>query len=222
MVLAAFVAESPAHRRKLQGFCDYAAKAGWIVETVVNIGALGQSITSPDELDIYDGFVIDIPAEAGPADALAEADLDPALLRDAEGVSVEVSAECEKIVRGNRDWFGLKIQLHWIESGTGREGWENIPNVSGTFPPRLVRNDAWFKGARPDKATLQLGLQGASGRVVFDLSTLRGGRGLGLFRPLNQDKRVAYPERVSRDVRRRGFMLPGRDPTEDDFATLAE
>ncbi len=59
MVLAAFVAESPAHRRKLQGFCDYAAKAGWIVETVVNIGALGQSITSPDELDIYDGFVID-------------------------------------------------------------------------------------------------------------------------------------------------------------------
>ena len=59
MVLAAFVAESPAHRHKLQGFCDYAAKAGWNVETVVNIGALGQSITSPDELDIYDGFVID-------------------------------------------------------------------------------------------------------------------------------------------------------------------
>ena len=49
MVLAAFVAESPAHRRKLQGFCDYAAKAGWIVETVVDIGALGQSIMSPDE-----------------------------------------------------------------------------------------------------------------------------------------------------------------------------
>ena len=59
MVLAAFVAESPAHRRKLQGFCDYAAKAGWIVETVVDIGALGQSIMSPDELDVYDGFVID-------------------------------------------------------------------------------------------------------------------------------------------------------------------
>ena len=59
MVLAASVAESPAHRHKLQGFCDYAAKAGWNVETVVNIGALGQSITSPDELDIYDGFVID-------------------------------------------------------------------------------------------------------------------------------------------------------------------
>ena len=39
---------------------------------------------------------------------------------------------------------------------------------------------------------------------------------------VNQDKRVAYPERVLRDVRRRGFMLPGRDPTEDDLATLAE
>ena len=59
MVLAAFVPESPAHRRKLQGFCDYAAKAGWSVETVVNIGALGQSIMSRDELDVYDGFVID-------------------------------------------------------------------------------------------------------------------------------------------------------------------
>ncbi|MBR3086730.1 MAG: hypothetical protein IKH04_10055 [Kiritimatiellae bacterium] len=59
MVLAAFVAESPAHRRKLQGLCDYAAKAGWTVETVVDIGALGQSLTSQDELDIYDGFVID-------------------------------------------------------------------------------------------------------------------------------------------------------------------
>ena len=59
IVLAAFVPESPAHRCKLQGFCDYAAKAGWNVETVFNIGALGQSITSLDELDIYDGFVID-------------------------------------------------------------------------------------------------------------------------------------------------------------------
>ena len=167
-------------------------------------------------------LVIDISAGAGSADALAEADLDPALLLGAEGFSVEVSAEGEKIVRGNRDYYGLKIQLHWIESATGREGWENIPNLSGTFQPRLLRNDAWFKGARPDRATLQLGLQGSTGRVVFDLSTLRGGRGLGLFRPLNQDKRVAYPERVSRDARRRGFMLPGRDPTEDDFATLAE
>ena len=59
IVLAAFLPESPAHRCKLQGFCDYAAKAGWNVETVFNIGALGQSITSLDELDIYDGFVID-------------------------------------------------------------------------------------------------------------------------------------------------------------------
>ncbi len=59
IVLAAFVPESPAHRCKLQGFCNYAAKAGWNVETVFNIGALGQSITSLDELDIYDGFVID-------------------------------------------------------------------------------------------------------------------------------------------------------------------
>ena len=167
-------------------------------------------------------LVIDIPAGAGPADALAEADLAPALLLGAEGFSVEVSVEGEKIVRGNRDYYGLKIQLHWTESATGREGWENIPNVSGTFQPRLLRNDAWFKGARSDRATLQLGLQGSTGRVVFDLSTLRGGRGLGLFRPLNQDKRVAYPERVLRDARRRGFMLPGRDPTEDDFATLAE
>jgi hypothetical protein len=193
-----------------------------------------------------DRLIIDIPAEAYPADAVAEADLPAALFDGAEGFSMAIDAEGKALAKPTKGYLGLKFQFHLKENATGREAWPNTRNRIGDFPLGELRNDTTFGGGHPDSITLMLGLQGTSGHVEFDLSTLRGAPSLGLFQRINQDWIVRYPDtgmagtpqsnllQGSSDLagstqlggRRgeplRGVMLPGRNPTEDDFATLAE
>ncbi len=167
-----------------------------------------------------DRLVVDIPTNAYPADAVATAKLPPDLFAGAEGFSMTVEAEGTALAKPTQGWLGLKFQVHWEESGTGREGWPNARNAIGDLPPTVLRNDASYKGAHPDAVTLEIGLQGTSGRAVFDLSTLRGGPSPGLFRRINQDWIVRYPDEAQRRKPLRGCMLPTRDTTEDDIETL--
>ena len=169
-----------------------------------------------------DRLVVDIPADDYPADAVATASLPAALFEGAKGFAMSVSAEGEGLARPTKTWLGLKFQMHWKEKASGREAWPNCRNIVGDFPATVLGNDAPFDDARPDAVDLQLGLQGTSGRVVFDLSTLRGAPTQGLFRRTNEDYVVRYPDAAARRQPRRGVMLPGRDPTEEDFAALAE
>ena len=81
-----------------------------------------------------------------------------------------------------------------------------------------VIDDAHFAGANPDTVTLMLGLQGTSGRVEFDLSTLHGAPTHGLWRRINRDYIVRYPENRAGPLR--GCMLPGRATMEDDIEAL--
>ena len=146
-----------------------------------------------------DRLVVDIPAGAYPADAMATARLPLPLLEGAEGFSMTVEAEGFDLAKPTKSWLGLKFQLHWKDAATGREDWPNVKNAVGGLPAGVLRNDISFGGARPGFAELELGLQGTSGRVVFDLSTLRGGPSPGLFRRINGDWRVRYPEPSSRE-----------------------
>lgn len=169
-----------------------------------------------------DRLVVDIPADAYPADAMVTAQVPAALLEGAEGFAMAVSAKGSALAKPTQSWLGLKFQLHWRDAETGGEAWPNCRNVVGDLPEATLRNEATFGGARPGFAELQLGLQGTSGRVEFDLSTLRAGPTPGVFRRINQDWTLRYPAAANGGARRRGVMLPGRDPTEEDFATLAE
>ena len=199
-----------------------------------------------------DRLVVDIPADAYPASAMATAEVPAALLEGAEGFAMTVEAAGSDLAKPTQAWLGLKFQMHWRD-GAGTEAWPNCRNVVGDLPATVLRNETSFGGARPVFADLQLGLQGTSGRVEFDLSTLRAAPTPGLFRRINEDWIVRYPAptapdtgRVTSDERqvtsdggpavseelvtrhsslvtpRRGVMLPQRDPTEEDFATLAE
>ena len=199
-----------------------------------------------------DRLVVDIPADAYPASAMATAEVPAALLEGAEGFAMTVEAAGSGLAKPTQSWLGLKFQLHWRD-GAGTEAWPNCRNVVGDLPATVLRNETSFGGAHPVFADLQLGLQGTSGRVEFDLSTLRAAPTPGLFRRINEDWIVRYPApsvpatgRVTSDERqvtsdggpavseelvtrhsslvtpRRGVMLPQRDPTEEDFATLAE
>jgi len=167
-----------------------------------------------------DRLVVDVPAEAHPADAVATAKVPASLLEGAEGFAMSVSAEGSGLAKPTKSWLGLKFQLHWKDASAGREEWPNVKNAIGDLPATVLLNEGSFGGARPGFAELQLGIQGASGRVEFDLSTLRYAPTKGLFRRINEDWIVRYP--ASRRDPRRGVMLPGRNPTEADFEALAQ
>ena len=207
----------------------------------------------PAKFATLDGnrLVIDIPAEAGPADACATAELPRSLLDGAGGFAMAVEASGERIAKPSRPYLGLKLQLHWEESATGRDGYPNCAPETGKFARKALLTEADFGGAHPDRATLMLGLQGTSGRVEFDLATLRAAPTPGLFRRVNQDWVVRYPGNGTtattgttatdqlnllqgssglagspqlggrRGAPHKGCMLPGRDTTEDDIETLA-
>ena len=229
-----------------------------------------------------DRLVVDIPTNAYPASAVATAKLPAELFEGSGGFLATVSAEGENLARPTKTWLGLKFQMHWKETASGREAWPNCRNRIGDFSATVLTNDASFGDARPDSIELELGLQGAAGRVVFDLSTLRGAPSQGFFRRINRGWIVRYPDdpapneglrsaqnegrgvaanegfrsakneesslppqaassfaaqphpslpaepasslhhAAARREPRRGVMLPGRDPTEEDFAALAE
>ena len=151
----------------------------------------------PAKFATLDGnrLIIDIPAEAGPADACATTELPLSLLNGAGGFAMQIEASGERIAKPTRPYLGLKFQLHWRESASGHEGYPNCAGETGDFPRKAILNEADFSGAHPDSATLMLGLQGTSGRVEFDLSTLRAAPTPGLFRRVNQDCVVRYPDK---------------------------
>ena len=175
----------------------------------------------PEKYATLDGdkLIVDIPASDYPADAMAEAELPASLYAGSKGFSMTVSAVGTALAKPTKTYLGLKFQIHLVEKATGLERWPNCPKEFNDFSKEL-RNDATFGGLRPDSVTLQLGLQGTSGRVVFDLSTLRGGPTTGLFRVINQDWIVHYPESVEKQPPLHGFMSPQRAMTEDDIETM--
>jgi hypothetical protein len=152
--------------------------------------------TLPPKYATLDGdrLVVDIPAGAYPASAMARAELPAALFEGAKGFSMEVGAEGAALAKPTKSYLGLKFQMRWTESATGRREWPNCRNRIGDFPATVLRNDAVFGDARPDSIELQLGLQETSGRVVFDLSTLRGAPTQGTFRRINADFVIRYPD----------------------------
>ena len=175
-------------------------------------------------------LVVDIPESAYPADAVAVAEIPKALFDGADGFSFSVNVVANGIAKPSKPYLGLKCQIYSRGNPPYGERYSNgdADGLQGDFGETIC---SWvnFPDLRPDVVALNLGLQGTSGRAVFDLSSLRGGgtdgpfcRVKGIFRRVNDGKRVAYPERVSKDSRRRGVMLPGRVPTEDDFKTLSE
>ncbi len=174
-----------------------------------------------------DRLVIDIPESAYPTDAVAEADVPAALFKGAQGFSMSVAATGSNLKKPSKSWLGLKFQMHWKEHATGREAWPNCAGELGDFAEKTLVNEVNFACSQPDSLTLMLGLQGTSGRVEFDLSTLRGGASTGLFRLVNQDWRVRYPASAAGGSGSaaprpfRGCMLPARPTTEDDIETLA-
>jgi len=163
---------------------------------------------------------VDVPAgreKEGGAARLA-VDLSPYADRALEA---EVRVRGENVTKGRVSWLGSKFMLHFAEAGGG-ESWPQAEAVSGTFGWRTLsfRVDLPGRAAKDGKGELTLGLQEASGRLVFDLSTLRLRLAEPIWPRVNGGYRVSYPDRVAALKPLRGVMLPGGACREEDFAAL--
>ena len=198
-----------------------------------------------------DVLTVDVPEEEARIGCRAWAEID---LSAYDNIPFEATVEAwgERIGKPRDAWNGLKFQFEYENPDTGETLYPNTDSKRGDFPRQTltVRDSQCLHKASP--ARIVLGLQDTSGKVSFDLSTLRIKRGR-IFWPITNENHVARYSAsrntapVTSDERRvtsdgisslvtphsslvtaqrrqplRGVMSPSRDMTEDDFRTLHE
>ena len=167
-------------------------------------------------------LTVDVPADApyGMYGATATLDLAP---YEGRSLGATVMAEAGPISAASKGTHGLKFMLHFSNPLSGLESWPEAQRPATPFPrQRLEVSDALSGGSRSPTGTLFCGLQGVTGRIVFDLSTLKIVSGEPFYPQENKDLVCAYTSRVRDAPQRRGVMSPARAMTEDDFRTLAD
>ncbi len=193
-------------------------------------------------------LVVDVPANApeGMYGATATLDLAPF---EGRTLGAKIMAEAGPISTASKSTHGLKFMFHFSGGLSGIEFWPEARRPATPFARRSLEvSDTLSGGSRSPTGTLFLGLQGVSGRIVFDLSTLEINAGEPYWPVTNQTLRCAYLkcsqsfandnchkyQLITNDIcgqlsqlpivnnqPLRGVMSPARDMTEDDFQTLA-
>ena len=200
----------------------------------------------PDELDAFTGVKAPVPIELGeltfrfptpgvmrhgklliaevastepPGTAWAQADLDFAPYAG-RCIRLTIHARGKGVAKARQNNHGPKFMV-MLEDANGTVTWPDVQQKrTGDWEDDLVC--CCDLGAGVKSAVLHLGLQGASGRVEFDLSTLRA-KDVGMLVPrVNQSYKVSYPDAVRDCGMMRGVMLPIdlEKIYEEDFATL--
>lgn len=169
---------------------------------------------------IHDNVLtVDVPKGSEKRGGSARAKVD---LSAYAGKTVLASIQCEgtDLSVPLEPWNGLKFMFHYVDPATKERFWPNTSSKVGTFLKQRITVKMDLPVEKLTQATLTLGLQSASGRVVFYLDTLEMRVVPSLYPPLtNQAYRVTYPERVQKWGVCRGVMLPGQCK-EADFAAL--
>lgn len=150
-------------------------------------------------------------------DTKAWADLDLSEYRD--GFVAEIEAQGENITKPENPWLGFKFMVTYYDPDMNIDNYPGANGPYGSFGRRNFRIVDSFPNRRRMRGRLNLGLQGSTGKVVFDLSTLRIGKADPIFPIVNRDYVVKYPGHVANRGRLRGVMSPD-NPTEKDFKDL--
>jgi len=167
-------------------------------------------------------LVVDVPAASAAegGSGRARVDLSPFAGKVLEA---EVRVRGENVAKGSVGWLGMKFMLHY-ERDDGTKTWPQAKAEHGSFGWKTVRftHDMTATSAKGGSGELTLGLQSASGRLEFDLSSLKLRVADAIWPRVNGDLTAKYSERVSSLPRLRGVMLPGGDVKRDDFETLSK
>ena len=137
-------------------------------------------------------LTVDVPPDQAKEGGSAVAMVD---LSGINGQCFSASVRCrgENISKPFEHWNGLKFQFEFRDVVTGETQYPNTRSRLGSFPEETISTTVIDAGSRLDKVKLTLGLQSSSGKVVFDLSTLRIRSGCDLFPATNENYIVRYP-----------------------------
>ncbi len=178
-----------------------------------------------DGTRMEDGMLVsevaaDSPSAKGMACAISELDG-----KSLSGKTVRFSARVRgENVKGNS---GLKFMLRWTDADTGATTYTE-PYFPGGVRP--TGDFAWtnltmaltFIGTTVVDPMLYIGLQNASGKVYFDLSSLKIEECDDVFPYVNQDLKCRYTDLVAKRPRMRGAMSASPMLVkEDDLKTLS-
>ena len=179
----------------------------------------GWRVDSPYAKIVGDMLVVDVPPGHEAEAPMAHKEVPLAAFT---GKAIEFSVSCagEGVSAPDTPWYGLKAMIHYKDAATGRDMWPQAARKSGTFASQILSFRHEMEGRTAEKGEIALGLQQASGRVLFDLSTVTLAVAEPLFPRVNPGWRVLYPARVRNLKVRRGVMLPAEPPTREDFAAL--
>ena len=189
-------------------------------------GVRGTDLTIPSKLAPHvrvegDRLIVDVPKDLPGRERTCWYATLPLDLSDcaqlAYGAEVSVRGEGVEVPRN------IRLALHWRDATSGPWHFDRaeVPRES-SFGWTTIRLDAQF-GERPPRkdAGLNLGLQQCGGRLEFDLSTLKFGKAPSIFPVVDDDRKIAYPDRVLKRGRMRGTMARGGlRTTEKDVEDL--
>ena len=164
-------------------------------------------------------LVVDVPQDQAKAGGAARCTVDLTPFRG-KGFRASVRASGRDLSKPAASWLGFKFMLHYKSRGVSV--WPGAHGRTGTFAEDRFAFGEYDPDFDVDTAELTLGLQAASGRVEFDLSTLKIVPSEPLWPVVNRDRRVSYPDSVRNQPPLRGVMSPSKPMTEDDFRTLKE
>ena len=167
-----------------------------------------------------DLIVAEVPPGHSGDTAWATADLDLSKYIGS-GVQFTIHAKGRGLGTPRASYLGLKFMV-CVTYSDGIKKWPDVPHRMGSWEDDLTF--CCDLGGDVKSTTLHIGLQECTGRVTFDLSTLRA-KVLGSISPrVNQNYIVRYPDKRPEGGGSlyRGVMLPGalEKIKEDDFATL--
>ena len=138
---------------------------------------------------------------------------------DGSGFEATIEVQGRNLQKSRVSYMGAKFQFAFFNDLAGAWEYPNARFQYGTFPRQLVRV-SMIEPARRSRGRLFLGLQRSSGRIEFDLATLRIRTLDAGFPRTNEDYRCEYTDDFRRRPISRGVMLPVRRINEDDFITL--
>ena len=165
-----------------------------------------------------DGNVLTVDLPAGrPGYAAAKAKVDLSKY-DGKSIFATIRARGKALVCKGEKWEGMKFMLHYKEAKTGVDNWPGARAVTGDFDwktLKLVCTSPHTRGV----CEFTLGIQNGTGRLEFDLSTLKIEEVPPLWPVTNQTWRCEYTEKVKSRPQYKGVML-GHGMKEDDFKVL--